>query len=299
MKRNIIKKGVLSLILVFSLVLSVFPSAVFAAGETVIRFGAVPCTTGVEITVPVIIEKNAGLAGFRLYVNYGAKLNFLGAQQSDVLSEGSLVFQNNEEKDRVCLIWYHTEAVTTDGELFTLRFLKQNPSEEDFPLSFTYLTEDILCEDASPLSVSVIDGVPTSHDYSVRDKNAEAHWLKCSDCGTVDEASREVHKHDNACDTTCNVCGAERQVPDHIYDDAKDLICNECGYERPPYILGDVDNDSDVDLDDAIYLLYHVNFPTTYPVNQPIDFNGDFKEDLDDAIYLLYHVNFPATYPLH
>ncbi len=65
------------------------------------------------------------------------------------------------------------------------------------------------------------------------------------------------------------------------------------------YLKGDVDNDGDVDMDDAIYLLYHVNFQSTYPVNQPVDFNGDSKEDLDDAIYLLYHVNFPASYPLH
>jgi hypothetical protein len=62
---------------------------------------------------------------------------------------------------------------------------------------------------------------------------------------------------------------------------------------------GDVDGVEGVDLDDAIYLLYHVNFSTTYPVNQPVDFNGDGKEDLDDAIYLLYHVNFKETYPLH
>ena len=69
--------------------------------------------------------------------------------------------------------------------------------------------------------------------------------------------------------------------------------------ERPAFIPGDVDNDTVVDLDDAIYLLYHVNFKDTYPVQQPVDFNGDGKEDLDDAIYLLYHVNFKDTYPLH
>ena len=71
------------------------------------------------------------------------------------------------------------------------------------------------------------------------------------------------------------------------------------GEPAPAYLKGDVDNDGDVDLDDAIYLLYYVNFSATYPVNQPVDFNGDSKEDLDDAIYLLYHVNFSATYPLH
>ena len=121
------------------------------------------------------------------------------------------------------------------------------------------------------------------------------HYNSC----VKNPANEKVHIYDNACDTTCNLCGAERQVPDHTYDDAKDLICNECGYERPPFTPGDVDGVEGVTLDDAIYLLYHVNFKDTYLVNQPVDFNGDGKEDLDDAIYLLYHVNFKETYPLH
>ena len=67
----------------------------------------------------------------------------------------------------------------------------------------------------------------------------------------------------------------------------------------PTVLKGDVNGNGTVDLDDAIYLLYHVNFSETYPVDQSVDFNGDGKEDLDDAIYLLYHVNFKDTYPLH
>ena len=70
-------------------------------------------------------------------------------------------------------------------------------------------------------------------------------------------------------------------------------------YTILPYTPGDVDGVEGVTLDDAIYLLYHVNFKDLYLVNQPVDFNGDGKEDLDDAIYLLYHVNFKDLYPLH
>ncbi len=63
-------------------------------------------------------------------------------------------------------------------------------------------------------------------------------------------------------------------------------------------IRGDVDDNGKVDLDDAIYLLYHVNFPDVYKVNQTTDFDSSGASDLDDAIYLLYHVNFPTVYPL-
>ena len=61
----------------------------------------------------------------------------------------------------------------------------------------------------------------------------------------------------------------------------------------------EADENGEVDLNDAIYLLYHVNFPDTYPVNQSCDFDGSGTVDLNDAIYLLYHVNFPGSYPLH
>ena len=44
------------------------------------------------------------------------------------------------------------------------------------------------------------------------------------------------HKYDNACDDTCNKCGAHREVPGHVYDNACDATCNECGAVR---VVGD------------------------------------------------------------
>ena len=73
----------------------------------------------------------------------------------------------------------------------------------------------------------------------------------------------------------------------------------ELVFLREKVLQGDVNKDGAVTMDDAIYLLFHVNFPASYPVDQPTDFNGDGKEDMDDAIYLLFHVNFSDSYPLH
>ena len=137
------------------------------------------------------------------------------------------------------------------------------------------------------------------HDYSESEQSSTEHWTKCTICGKIDEDHRENHDFDNACDATCDECGYTRQVPDHVYDDAEDLVCNVCGYERPSYIPADLDGDEGVTIDDAIYLLFHVNFQDYYPVNQPVDFDGDSDVDMDDAIYLLFHVNFQDQYPLH
>lgn len=62
--------------------------------------------------------------------------------------------------------------------------------------------------------------------------------------------------------------------------------------------IGDVNDDSAVDSDDAIYLLMHTIFPEDYPLNQDGDFNGDSMVDSDDAIYLLMYTIFPEDYPI-
>ena len=52
------------------------------------------------------------------------------------------------------------------------------------------------------------------HSYSLNwSKNDTKHWKECS-CG--DKISEEEHSYDNACDTTCNVCGYVRSIT-HSY----------------------------------------------------------------------------------
>ncbi|MGM9663745.1 MAG: leucine-rich repeat protein, partial [Eubacteriales bacterium] len=63
-------------------------------------------------------------------------------------------------------------------------------------------------------------------------------------------------------------------------------------------IIGDMNNDSVVNEDDAAYLLRHVLLPSKYPIDQSGDLNGDGKVDVDDALYLSKHITSPDEYPL-
>lgn len=63
-------------------------------------------------------------------------------------------------------------------------------------------------------------------------------------------------------------------------------------------VSADVNGDSKVDKDDAIYLLRYVVYPDKYPVKVRCDADGSGNIDKDDAIYLLRHVVYPEKYPL-
>ena len=108
------------------------------------------------------------------------------------------------------------------------------------------------------------------------------------------EALTEAVLHPNAC------MSASGPVYAHSYDDHTDLVCNLCEKSRAPegVMRGDLDEKGGVDIDDAIYLLFHLNFEELYPLNQSGDFDGSGAFDLEDVFYLLYHVNFPDRYPL-
>ena len=59
-----------------------------------------------------------------------------------------------------------------------------------------------------------------------------------------------------------------------------------------------MDADLDLDSDDAIYLLRHVLKPSSYPIKQNGDVDGNNVVNNDDAIYLLRHIFDAAKYPL-
>ena len=70
----------------------------------------------------------------------------------------------------------------------------------------------------------------------------------CSKCGEVFLAQTEVpatnHTYDNTCDTSCNECGAIREI-EHTYSSDCDIICNVCPYERVSSVSHTYDNTCD------------------------------------------------------
>lgn len=70
-------------------------------------------------------------------------------------------------------------------------------------------------------------------------------------------------------------------------------------YGKVESILGNLDDDGDVDVDDVLSLLWNVLFPEDYPIRAEADFDGNGTVDVDDVLALLWYVLFPEEYPLN
>ena len=57
------------------------------------------------------------------------------------------------------------------------------------------------------------------------------------------------HAYTNACDNSCNLCGAIRIVGAHVYTNACDKDCNECGATRTVSVSHTYSNSCDADCD--------------------------------------------------
>ncbi|MBE6712289.1 MAG: hypothetical protein E7580_02080 [Ruminococcaceae bacterium] len=95
-------------------------------------------------------------------------------------------------------------------------------------------TEDHVYDAACDPDCNVCDAIrSTQHDFSLRGRDENEHWMQCSMCGGVEEESRENHAYDDSCDTVCNTCAWERTIA-HTFDNACDAECNICGQTREP-----------------------------------------------------------------
>jgi len=274
---------------------------------------------GQEITFTVVIEGADPVKSMALVPIFDSNhFDFVSASWS----VDAFVSDIEEGTLRSIAAWASLTDVNTTVYTITLRAKAlTNATTIDFTAKLQDNT-DILVASVVGKTVAIIECPHAEVTYSAMDDGY--HISTCTLCGyTVMEA----HHYDDACDSDCALCGHVRIAPHaiseswccdenghwyectlcglhiaesaHGFDNASDTDCDECGYSRAA--LGDLDNDGDRDSDDAVLLVYIVQFGEgEYPKNQPIDFDGDGDEDSDDAIWLLYNTFYgDELYELH
>lgn len=130
-----------------------------AAGETKIVFGEVVGKIGGEVTVPITITDNPGIATFRFRISFDMDgLTFVSAEKGNVLTTGTLNAAVDNEKETVTFLWFSPTNVSGDGEIVNLKFQIKDSAKGEYPLGVTYLAEDFLNEKREQVPYTVKEG---------------------------------------------------------------------------------------------------------------------------------------------
>ena len=146
----------LTLLLIFTM-LGATP--VYATGVTEITFGEVMAKVGDEVEIPVTIENNPGITSFRFRVAYDMDgLELLSVEKGSVLTSGTLSSTTNKEAETMTFHWFAENNVVGDGEIVLLKFKISENARGDYPLTVTYLENDIVNENWDTIPFTVVEG---------------------------------------------------------------------------------------------------------------------------------------------
>ena len=145
MKQNKIVKRFSCLMMALILSFTMMMPQVKAVELTKIVFEDVKCEANDEIIIPVTIENNPGIATFRFRMSYDTSvMSFVSAQKGSALTKGTFTSKVNVEEEHVTFLWYSVEDVTNNGAIAYLKFKVSEDAKGNYPLSVTYLEEDLL-----------------------------------------------------------------------------------------------------------------------------------------------------------
>ena len=187
----------------------------------------------------------------------------------------------------------YSEESKAYGVIFTVKMkVKDNAA-----FGATTVAPEVALRDANgaiAVTVNALDiTVACNHDWSAWAKvDNSTHTRTCSTCT---ETETEAHSFtEKLKDEAHLVPGTEAM---YYYDCAH---CDAMGTESfdGSYVVGDLDGNEKVDVDDAVYLALHTMMGDVYTVDQPVDFDGNGQVNIDDAIYLVLHTMMPGSYPL-
>ena len=114
--------------------------------------------TGKSLTVPVLLTKNSGIAGFGLTVNYDENILTLNSITVGSAISGNGTFSTNGN----ITTWYTVDNTTVTGELMQLNFtVKEDAPEGDTEVIVALtdgLDSNLSDEDGNPVSVTITAG---------------------------------------------------------------------------------------------------------------------------------------------
>lgn len=245
-----------------------------------------------------------------------AVLHAVGAKANTTMEDttedykGRLAQQIYDEKQGAKALIFDEEVDYADSETVQ-DLLDKGPKNELFlypgqTLSFKVTTKRVMQvglkapQGETKASITVAaNGTNTKKDVSIQSSVDMFYYLVDQPAGAETEYTVSIKNNGQKMlsVTLLKICDDPNAAFTELTkEDIEDIL--EEIYGKVESILGNIDDDGDVDVDDVLALLWNVLFPEDYPIDAEADFDGNGSVDVDDVLSLLWFVLFPEDYPL-
>lgn len=137
--------------------------AVTATGK--VSLESVSGSLGENVTIPVKIAENPGIAGFKFKINYDkSTLVPVSIEKGTVLNAGTLTSNIQQSGDLASLdyvsaFWSNPANVTANGEILRVTFkISENAKEGTYPVTISYETGDVTNQNYDDVELATENG---------------------------------------------------------------------------------------------------------------------------------------------
>ena len=133
-----------------------------------LRVGSAAGIKGQTVTIPITINENFGIAGFKVNIQYDAGvLNPISIEKGEAISQhGTLITNINQPQENVqtpmhvTALWTNPSDITENGNLLLVTFkILENAEEGTYPVSVTYKQGDVTNQVYEDVEINVVNGV--------------------------------------------------------------------------------------------------------------------------------------------
>jgi len=133
-----------------------------------IKVESVKTSPGKEVSIPVIVKNNPGIASFQFEVEYDSNvLEWTGIEKSDLSGSWDVAVDES-------ILWVDSDNYTEDGTLFTLIFqVKEEATAGTTNVTVTYDEDNVFDEDGNNVHFDVVGSVVTIVTHTPGDINGD------------------------------------------------------------------------------------------------------------------------------
>lgn len=178
-------------VLLFTLMILDYNICSLAAEPVLVQADDVSLVQNQEISIPVKIENNSGIMGFKITVEYPVdKIDITAISRGDITSQGNFNTNFGINDGRFDVLWNNVEEINDNGTLFLIAVESASTSSFNTEIKLSYSQPDTFNEKYEDV---ILDCRNIAVSFSVNENQNESETAS----PTVNDENQETVAYDN------------------------------------------------------------------------------------------------------